>query len=266
MNKRIVFLTSNIMALMFTKPSIERYLSGFDVPDELIAEYEGVAKKTLTQDLMFELFDSGKDYDKKILHDIVEDLSVDPNISQFNYYHENKEEYERLLKKLKDSLVKIGYDSEDGKLIRKSKLIDNIDDKYQYIILNLNDFNRTDLANKFRDSIKNYSTDIPSSLNDMRTVIENLVKHVLALNHIPITRSTKENMKKLKDIGVLKEPNTRYKDTENDFSYNLFQMLSNWGTHHARTPIIEHEYVFQTSILYLEFLIKRINESGVNTR
>lgn len=157
-----------------------------------------------------------------------------------------------------------GYNEKDGQLIRKPVLIDDIDKKYEYIILNLRDYGLEGLADTFKDAIKNYSTDTRSSLNDLRTVFENLVEHILLVNS-ETSGNYRQNVEKLRKIGVLKIPKFKYPDTENEFSYSLYQMLSNWGTHHSRTPLMEHDYLFSSSILYLDFLIKRINISGVKT-
>lgn len=101
-------------------------------------------------------------------------------------------------------------------------------------------------------------------MNDLRTVFENLVEHILLVNS-ETSRNYRQNVEKLRKIGVLKIPKSKYPDTENEFSYSLYQMLSNCCTHHSRTPLMEHDYLFSSSILYLDFLIKRINISGVKT-
>lgn len=255
--------TANIIAMMYTQPSMKRLFSSFDIPEDVINKHYST-RKTFSQSLMFELFDSGLEYHKKILHDIIEDISFDENVDRFNYYQEKKEEYQKSLEKLRRLLVEDGYYEENGQLIHKPVLIDDIDKKYEFIILNLRDYNLERLSNTFKDAVKNYSTDTRSSLNDLRTVFENLVKHMLTVNGLSIGNN-KQNMEKLRDLGILKIPNPGYMHTENDFSYSIYQMLSNWGTHHSRTPLMEYDYVFSSTILYLDFLIKRINQSGVKT-
>lgn len=79
MNKRIVLETSNIIAMMFTQPAMKIYFSAFDISKELINQHYS-NRKTLSQGLMSELFDSGKEYHKKIIHNIVEDISCDENV------------------------------------------------------------------------------------------------------------------------------------------------------------------------------------------
>ena len=262
MNERIIIETADLIALVFTQPTMERHFRAFGIDPTLIKKHYST-RKPFSEGLLLELYDSRKDSDMKILHDIVEDMSCDPDTSKYNYACEG--DYEKKLSKLKNLLISDGYSCKDGILMRKAALVEDVDEKYQFIITNFNDYGRSDLATTFQESIKNYSANSPASLDSLRKIIENLIKHILKVNN-KTSVNARENMNLLRALGVLKVVNIRFEDTENDFSYNLYQMLSNWAVHHSRTPSLEHDYLFQTSILYLDFLIKRINQAGVKVK
>jgi len=264
MNKRIIIEAADMIAFVFTQPTMKRYFESFGIDLTLIKKHYST-KKTFSEELMLELYNSGKDSDKKILHGIVEDLTCSPDIKRYNYvYSEDQEDYKIKLDKLRKLCISDGYNEKNGVLVRKPVLIEDVDKKYQFIITNLNDYSRDDLSTTFQDAIKNYSINNPSSLDSLRKIIENLIKHILKVNG-ERSVNVRENMKTLRKIGVLKIIDKKFEDTENDFSYNLYQMLSNWAVHYSRTPLLEHDYLFQTSILYLDFLIKRINQAGIKT-
>lgn len=262
MNKRIIIETADLIALVFTQPTMERRFKAFGIDPTLIKKHYST-KKPFSEGLLLELYDSRKDSDMKILHDIVEDMSCDPDTSKYNYAYER--DYEKKLSKLRNLLISDGYSCKDGILMRKAALVEDVDEKYQFIITNLNDYGRGDLATTFQESIKNYSTNDPASLTSLRTIIENLIKHILRVNNT-VPANARENMKMLRTLGVLKIVAEGFENTENDYSYNLYQMLSNWAVHHSRTPLLEHDYLFQTSVLYLDFLIKRINQARIKTK
>ena len=89
MNKRIVMETANIIAMMYTQPSMKRLFSSFDIPEDVINKHYST-RKTFSQSLMFELFDSGLEYHKKILHDIIEDISFDENVQSIQFVSRKK--------------------------------------------------------------------------------------------------------------------------------------------------------------------------------
>ncbi len=265
MNKRIIIETADLIAFVFTQPTMKRYFESFGIDSTLIEKHYST-KKTFSEGLMLELYDSGKDSDKNILHNIVEDMGCNPDIKKYNYiYSDDNEDYNLKLDKLRKLLASDGYYNKEGIMMRKAALVEDVDEKYQFIITNLNDYDRNDLATTFQESIKSYSANSPASLDSLRKIIENLIIHILKVNN-KTSVNARENMKMLRALSVLKVVNRGFEDTENDFSYNLYQMLSNWAVHHSRTPSLEHDYLFQTSILYLDFLIKRINQAGIKVK
>ncbi len=263
MDKRIVFEAANIICLVYTKPSMINHFDAFGVEKAIIDECSSFAKKRFAETVMNRLYMSTKESDQRIVHRIVEDLSCNPDTAKYNLGWDC-DAYKNKLEKLRQLLIEDGYKNENGKLIKGTVYLPDIEQKYEAIIRNLKDYGRDDLAINFSDAIKNYSQGSPLSLPGIRSVIENLHKHILDKNG-KIPSNAREDIKKLRDIGVLKTMDPKRPEIETDFAYNLYQMLSNWSVHGARTPSLEHEYLFQISILYLDFLIKRIKQSGVKT-
>lgn len=122
----------------------------------------------------------------------------------------------------------------------------------------------TEAAN-YGKAYKSYSANEKGSLGTVRTALEGVVKSILTRNGENPTTNMKDNIRKLKNIGILQEMDTAKcekcdyvkRDSEFNNAYDTYSLLSHYANHTGDLTDELAIYLFTSSSALINLIITR---------
>lgn len=140
-----------------------------------------------------------------------------------------------------------------------------LDEEPTLILIKLKSMGFTKGYSNYRDAFKTYRTSPKGSLGLLRASIEGVVEEILKSRGKVSTSNMKENLSKLKDLGILKEIlngeclmcHHKKKDHEFNYAYIVFGLLSHYGSHQELVTEELANFLFTSTSAFIWFLINR---------
>lgn len=120
----------------------------------------------------------------------------------------------------------------------------------------------------YKDAFDTYRNSPKGSLGLLRASFEGILNEILTAKGIEITSNVKDNLAKLIDIGIIENlsaiecSNCHYKKLDHEFnhSYNLYGLLSHYGSHPRLVTDELANFIFTTTSALIWYLINKIDE------
>lgn len=138
-------------------------------------------------------------------------------------------------------------------------------EKETYIERKLKDFGFTKALTNYKSAIKTYKTDYKGSISLLRSTFESLVDEIIESKGESLKSNQKDKLAQLEEFGIIKEIDTQHckqcqykkRDSEFNYSYDIYSLLSHFGAH---SELIKKElanFLFTSTLAFIWFLINR---------
>jgi hypothetical protein len=144
-------------------------------------------------------------------------------------------------------------------------------EKETFIEKKLEEFEFAKTLANYKSAIKIYKTDYKSAIALLRSTFESLVDEIIESEGETLKNNQKDKIAQLEKLEIIKEIDTqqcqkcqyRKKDSELNYSYDVYSLLSHYGSH--TEPITEEEanFLFISTLAFIWFLIKRYENRKV---
>ena len=129
--------------------------------------------------------------------------------------------------------------------------------------LKVHGFNKT-LIN-YKDALNTYKTSYKGSISLLRSTFESLVDEIITSKGESLKSNQKDKLAQLEKMEVLKEIDTQQcqkcqykkKDSEFNYSYDIYSLLSHYGSHKELLTEDLANFLFTSTMAFLWFLINR---------
>jgi len=145
-----------------------------------------------------------------------------------------------------------------------------ITDKLTYIEKKLEEFGFTKTLTHYNSALKTYKVHYKSSISLLRSTFESLVDEILASIGEPLGSNQKEKIAQLEKLEIIKEIDTqecqkchhKKRDSEFNYSYDMWSLLSHYGPHLGSVAEEEANFLFTSTLAFIWFLINRYENTG----
>ena len=140
-----------------------------------------------------------------------------------------------------------------------------ISKKLTFIERKLEEHNFNMTLSNYKSALNTYKIDYKASIAMLRSTFESLVSEIIESKGEKETGNQKDDLAKLKKIGIINEidtqqcQNCQYKkrDSEFNYSYNIFSLLSHYGSHKELLTEDLANFLFTSASVFIWFLINR---------
>lgn len=154
---------------------------------------------------------------------------------------------------------------ENGELIPIFELGLGLNEKQSYLERKLNEFGFITALSHYKGAIDSYRASPKGSISLLRASYESMVEEILVKESIPLASNFKDNLKNLTNLSLLKELDIeecaschyRKRDSEFNFGYNIYSLLSNYGSHTDLVTDHVANWLYTCTSSFLWFLINR---------
>jgi len=153
----------------------------------------------------------------------------------------------------------------DGNLIPITEPTKEFVEKRTYIEEKLGDFGFNETLANYKDALKTYKTTYKGSISLLRSTFESLVDEIIESKEEPLKSNQKDKLAQLEQLGIIKEIDTqecpkchhKKKDNEFNYSYDIYSLLSHYGSHAELITDEVANFLFTSTIAFIWFLINR---------
>jgi len=153
----------------------------------------------------------------------------------------------------------------DGNLIPITEPTKEFVEKRTYIEEKLGDFGFNETLANYKDALKTYKTTYKGSISLLRSTFESLVDEIIESKEEPLKSNQKDKLAQLEQLGIIKEidtqecPKCHHKKKDNEFnhSYDIYSLLSHYGSHAELITDEVANFLFTSTIAFIWFLINR---------
>jgi hypothetical protein len=130
-------------------------------------------------------------------------------------------------------------------------------------------FNKT-LIN-YKDAINTYKTSYKGSISLLRSTFESLVDEIITSKGESLKSNQKDKIAQLEKLEIIKEIDNqeckkchhKKKDSEFNYSYDIYSLLSHYGSHKELLTEELANFLFTSTLGFVWFLINRYENTGV---
>lgn len=134
-----------------------------------------------------------------------------------------------------------------------------IQEKQTFIEKKLDEFGFRDTLSHYKGAVKVYNANKKGSVALLRPALASLVNNILKAKNERVLSNHKDNLVKLRNIGILKEIENY--DNEVEYSYALYGILSNYGSHEDEVTEELANFLYTSATTFIWFLINRYESS-----
>jgi hypothetical protein len=135
--------------------------------------------------------------------------------------------------------------------------------------LKVHGFNKT-LIN-YKDALNTYKTSYKGSISLLRSTFESLVDEIITSKGESLKSNQKDKLAQLEKMEIIKEIDTQQcqkcqykkKDSEFNYSYDIYSLLSHYGSHKELLTEDLANFLFTSTMAFLWFLINRYENRKV---
>ncbi len=155
-----------------------------------------------------------------------------------------------------------------GEIISKDIFLDQKGELINKKLIN-NSFNNTKII--FEEAYKTYLKSEKGSLSLLRSAYESLIREIIRDKGLTHT-NMKDDLDQLKSLGIIEDlevqnytcPKCQHnkRDHEFNYSYNIFGLLSNFGSHDGITDKKKSDMIFTATISFIYYLLKSYEDNS----
>lgn len=155
--------------------------------------------------------------------------------------------------------------NKEGDIIPIFDPILGITDKQTYIEKKLEEFGFVKSLANYKSAIKAYKIVHKGSVALLRSTFESLVDEILVSMGESVGSNQKDKIAQLERLEIIKEINSqecpkchhRKRDSEFNYSYDMWSFLSHYGSHTESVTKEEANFLFTSTLAFIWFLINR---------
>lgn len=140
-----------------------------------------------------------------------------------------------------------------------------ISEKQTFIERKLEEFGFNKTLTNYRDALNTYKTSYKGSISLLRSTFESLVDEIIELMGEPLHSNQKDKLVQLEKLGFIKEIDTQQcqncqhkkKDSEFNYSYDIYSLLSHYGSHKELLTEEVANFLFTSTLASIWLLINR---------
>jgi len=140
-----------------------------------------------------------------------------------------------------------------------------IHEKETFIERKLKDFGFNKTLKNYKDAIKTYNTSYKGSISLLRSTFESLVDEIIESKGEQLKSNQKDKLLQLEKLGILKAIDNqecpkchhKKKDSEFNYSYDIYSLLSHYGSHKELLTEELANFLFTSTLGFVWFLINR---------
>ncbi len=144
-------------------------------------------------------------------------------------------------------------------------------EKQTFIEKKLEEFEFTNTLENYKDALNTYKTSYKGSISLLRSTFESLVDEIIKSEGETLKSTQKDKLAQLEKIGIIKEIDTQHcqkcqyrkKDSEFNYSYDVYSLLSHYGSHKELLTEDLANFLFTSTMAFLWFLINRYENRKV---
>jgi antirestriction protein len=138
-------------------------------------------------------------------------------------------------------------------------------EKETFIEKKLEEFGFNETLANYKEALKTYKTSYKGSIALLRSTFESLVDDIMESKGEPLKSNQKAKLAQLEKQGILKEIDTQQcqkcqykkKDSEFNYSYDIYSLLSHYGSHKELLTEELANFLFTSTLGFVWFLINR---------
>ena len=140
-----------------------------------------------------------------------------------------------------------------------------ISEKETFIEKKLEEFGFAKTLANYKDALKTYKTSYKGSISLLRSTFESLVEEIITSKGEILTSNQKGKLAQLEKLRIIKEIDTQQcqkcqykkKDSEFNYSYDIYSLLSHYGSHKELLTEELANFLFTSTLGFVWFLINR---------
>jgi len=138
-------------------------------------------------------------------------------------------------------------------------------EKETFIEKKLEEFGFNKTLTNYKSALKTYPINYKGSISLFRSTFECLVDDIITSKGEPLKSNQKDKLAQLEELGIIKEIDTQYckqcqykkRDSEFNYSYDIYSLLSHYGSHKELLTEELANFLFTSTLAFIWFLINR---------
>jgi len=155
--------------------------------------------------------------------------------------------------------------NENGELLPIFDPVLGIEEKQTYIERKLEELGFSNSLTPYQDALKIYKTSSKGSISQLRVTIDDLSSEILRNIGLSPHRNFKNRLEQLRNLGLIKEIdrvtcrncNHRKQDSEFNFAYDFYALLSHYGNHPSEVTEPVADWLYTSTSTFIWFILKR---------